>query len=62
MIVGAGGTSPDQTRETPKDLSTNAVYIRARGGWGRGGCDWNAARLWFRLWLITDESRLAFES
>jgi hypothetical protein len=44
MIVGAGGTRPDQTRETPKDLSTNAVYMRARGGWGRGGCDRNAAR------------------
>ncbi len=47
----AGGTRPDQTRKTPKDLSAHeieerghgesvglyAVYMHERGGWGRGG-------------------------
>ena len=47
----AGGTRPGQTRQTPKDLSAHeseerghgesvglyAVYMRERGGWGRGG-------------------------
>ncbi len=47
----AGGTRPGQTRKTPKDLSSHeseecgrgesvglyVVYMRERGGWGRGG-------------------------
>jgi hypothetical protein len=46
-----GGTRPDQTRKTPKDLSEHeseergrgesvglyAVCMCERGGWGRGG-------------------------
>jgi hypothetical protein len=52
-----GGTRPDQTHKTPKDLSVRereergggegvglyAVYIRERGGVGRGECGFRNA-------------------
>jgi hypothetical protein len=49
-----GVTRPGQTHQTPKDLSAHTVYIRARGGWGRGGFGLRSAVsvLWVRYQIF----------